>query len=79
MDQEKHFDEYAYDWWNPRGHYKFLHKLNPVRLEYIKSKVDLNNTKVLDIGCGDGDVIQNLIDYVEKYWKKNKITSKKNI
>ena len=33
--------------------------------------------KVLDIGCGDGDVIQNLIDYVEKYWKKNKITSKK--
>ena len=32
--------------------------------------------KVLDIGCGDGDVIQNLIDYVEKYWKKNKITSK---
>ncbi len=54
MDQEKHFDEYAYDWWNPRGHYKFLHKLNPVRLEYIKSKVDLNNTKVLDIGCGGG-------------------------
>ena len=39
---------------NPRGHYKFLHKLNPVRLEYIKSKVDLNNKKVLDIGCGGG-------------------------
>ena len=33
--------------------------------------------KVLDIGCGDGDVIQNLIDYVEKYWKKNKNYLKK--
>ena len=30
--QELLFDEYAYDWWNKSGHYKLLHKLNPIRL-----------------------------------------------
>ena len=32
---------------------------------------------VIDMGCGDGDVIQNLIDFVENYWKKEKIKPKK--
>ena len=47
--QESHFDEYAYDWWNKYGHYKLLHKLNPIRLEYILSKCNLNGKNILDI------------------------------
>lgn len=54
MSQEKYFDNFAYDWWNPKGHYKLLHKLNPIRIEYIKSKIDLHGKKILDIGCGGG-------------------------
>ena len=25
---------------------------------------------VVDLGCGDGDLVQNLIDFIESYWKK---------
>ena len=37
-----------------------------------------NGGKIIDIGCGDGDVIQNLIDFIKNFWKKNK-TKPKNI
>ena len=57
--QESHFDEFAYDWWNKTGHYKLLHKLNPVRLEYILSKCNISN-RVLDIGCGGGILSEQL-------------------
>lgn len=36
-----------------------------------------NGGNILDIGCGDGDVTQNLIDYIISYWKKNKLKGKK--
>ncbi len=39
--QEELFDEYAYDWWNRTGNYKLLHKLNPLRLKYITSRLDI--------------------------------------
>tara|TARA_Y100000768_G_scaffold320711_1_gene256561 strand:+ start:15319 stop:16035 length:717 start_codon:yes stop_codon:yes gene_type:complete len=58
--QENLFDEYAYDWWNKTGYYKLLHKLNPVRLQYIQSKFNLKGKKVLDIGCGGGLLTEEL-------------------
>ena len=48
------FDNYAHEWWNKRGPYKLLHKLNPLRLKYIEDRVDINGLTILDIGCGGG-------------------------
>lgn len=60
------FSRIAAEWWSPTGKFKPLHKFNPVRLGYIKSRLsahfnrDPNDTKafkglrVLDIGCGGG-------------------------
>ena len=35
-----HFGEMAADWWNPAGSSAMLHKLNPVRLAYIRAAID---------------------------------------
>jgi 2-polyprenyl-6-hydroxyphenyl methylase/3-demethylubiquinone-9 3-methyltransferase len=56
----------AADWWDPDGKSAMLHKLNPVRLEYIRDRVDqhwqvdehglrpLEGKTALDVGCGAG-------------------------
>ena len=48
------FDALASRWWDPEGECKPLHKLNPVRLNFIKQHTPLAGKKVLDIGCGGG-------------------------
>ncbi|BBD98702.1 bifunctional 2-polyprenyl-6-hydroxyphenol methylase/3-demethylubiquinol 3-O-methyltransferase UbiG [Sphingobium amiense] len=61
-----HFGEMAADWWNPDGSSAMLHRLNPVRLRYIRAAIDahwpgrersfrpLEGKRALDVGCGAG-------------------------
>ena len=61
-----HFGAMAADWWDPKGSSAMLHKLNPVRLRYIRQAIDahwhgdeasfrpLEGRRALDVGCGAG-------------------------
>ncbi len=35
-DEAAHFGRLAADWWDPRGSSAMLHRLNPVRLRYLR-------------------------------------------
>jgi 2-polyprenyl-6-hydroxyphenyl methylase/3-demethylubiquinone-9 3-methyltransferase len=48
------FEALANGWWDPEGESKPLHEINPLRLDYIKTKCSLNNKQVIDVGCGGG-------------------------
>ncbi len=64
--EAEHFGRMAADWWNPKGSSAMLHRLNPVRLRYIRAAVDahwggdgasftpLAGKTALDVGCGAG-------------------------
>ena len=39
-DEVRQFAAHAGDWWDPNGSEAMLHKLNPVRLKYIRDQID---------------------------------------
>ncbi len=61
-----HFGALAADWWDPKGSSAMLHRLNPLRLQYIRDRIgahwglDEHGLKPLagksaaDVGCGAG-------------------------
>jgi len=66
----QNFSKDSAHWWDPDGPFKPLHKLNPVRIQYIRDQIcarynldfkDLKpfkDLKILDIGCGGGLVCE---------------------
>jgi 2-polyprenyl-6-hydroxyphenyl methylase/3-demethylubiquinone-9 3-methyltransferase len=48
------FEAQADQWWDPKGGFKALHEINPVRLAYIRNRCGLQGKQVLDVGCGGG-------------------------
>lgn len=60
------FSRIAGEWWDPAGKFAPLHRLNPVRIGYIRDRAaqhwkrdalsgaPLHGLSVLDIGCGGG-------------------------
>ena len=48
------FNLLAHKWWDETSEFKPLHQINPLRLNFIASKVNLSSAKVLDVGCGGG-------------------------
>ena len=65
-DEVARFDRLAREWWDPKGPMRPLHRLNPVRLQYIRDEAcrrfardprqarPLEGLTVLDVGCGGG-------------------------
>ena len=48
------FEALASRWWSPEGPMKALHRINPLRLDYIDARAPLKGARVLDVGCGAG-------------------------
>jgi len=48
------FEKLASRWWDRQSEFKPLHDINPLRVGFIDSKVELAGKQVLDIGCGGG-------------------------
>ena len=65
-EEAERFGALASDWWDPKGRSAMLHKLNPVRLKYVRDQIDrhwqadecsrtpLERKRALDVGCGAG-------------------------
>jgi len=60
------FEAMAAEWWDPNGKFRPLHRMNPLRLDYIADQIAAEfgrdrrslrpfaGLEVLDIGCGGG-------------------------
>ena len=71
-EEVRRFAELAEEWWDPDGPFKPLHRINPVRLAYLRDRLceafgrDANTARcleglrVLDIGCGGGLICEPL-------------------
>src|SRR5919199_3506610 len=65
-DEVARFERLAKDWWDPNGPMRALHRLNPVRLAYVRDEAcrrfgrdprrarSLEGLSILDVGCGGG-------------------------
>lgn len=65
-EEAAHFGRLAAEWWDPKGSSAMLHRLNPVRLGFLREAIDrhwasesrgvrpLAGRTALDVGCGAG-------------------------
>ncbi|HEY8591925.1 MAG TPA: bifunctional 2-polyprenyl-6-hydroxyphenol methylase/3-demethylubiquinol 3-O-methyltransferase UbiG [Sphingomicrobium sp.] len=71
-EEVRQFASQAERWWDPNGPEAMLHKINPVRLKYIRDRIDqhwqsdecsrtpLAGKSALDVGCGAGILAEPL-------------------
>lgn len=71
--EARHFGALAADWWDPKGSSAMLHRLNPVRLGYVRERIDahwggearslkpLAGKSALDVGCGAGLMCEPMV------------------
>jgi 2-polyprenyl-6-hydroxyphenyl methylase/3-demethylubiquinone-9 3-methyltransferase len=65
-EEAAHFGALAAEWWDAKGSSAMLHRLNPVRLRFVRDAIDrhfatdsrdlkpLSGRRALDVGCGAG-------------------------
>ena len=55
------FSAVASKWWDTEGEFAPLHKLNPLRTQWIIEHTgELNNKELIDVGCGGGILAESL-------------------
>ena len=52
-DEIARFDGLAGRWWDPAGPMRPLHRMNPLRVSWIDTRINAGS-RILDIGCGAG-------------------------
>ncbi len=48
------FSGKAERWWDPDGELWTLHRVNPLRLQFIRELADIADKRIVDVGCGGG-------------------------
>ena len=48
------FEAVAHRFWDSNGEFKPLHRLNPLRTDFVAARTTLAGARVLDVGCGGG-------------------------
>ena len=73
LKEVSHFSALAGEWWNPDGAFRILHRLNPLRVEYVKNQTrahfvhkpdssrPFQGLRILDVGCGGGLLAEPLV------------------
>lgn len=54
------FEQLASRWWDPESEFAPLHRINPLRCDYINLHSPVKGLKVLDVGCGGGLICEAL-------------------
>ncbi|HJV86530.1 MAG TPA: bifunctional 2-polyprenyl-6-hydroxyphenol methylase/3-demethylubiquinol 3-O-methyltransferase UbiG [Noviherbaspirillum sp.] len=54
------FSDLAHRWWDPTSEFRPLHEINPLRLEWINTRIPLAGKTVVDIGCGGGILTESM-------------------
>jgi 2-polyprenyl-6-hydroxyphenyl methylase/3-demethylubiquinone-9 3-methyltransferase len=54
------FGSMAERWWDTQGEFKTLHDINPLRIQFIQSFVDIAGKRMVDVGCGGGILTEGL-------------------
>ena len=70
-----HFSRLSGEWWAKNGKFKILHDIQPIRIKFIQNAINkqkLNKIKILDVGCGGGDVLRR----VHHWCQKNRINAR---
>ncbi|KDR80753.1 hypothetical protein GALMADRAFT_1357454 [Galerina marginata CBS 339.88] len=60
-DEIAHFSKLSSEWWDERGEFSFLHKMNPVRMHFIREKLlEVAQDEKAELEMGSGDVLTGL-------------------
>ncbi len=59
-DELRKFAELADRWWDPKGAFRTLQDINPLRLDYIEHYLPLSGCRVADVGCGGGILAEGM-------------------